>query len=181
MPEANRVGAGEPVEVPADLVIAGRIVAPFGVRGWVKVLSHTQPPDNLLRYDPWFLTRSGQWARISPAEGRMHGKALVARLDGVGDRDAAEQVVGCEIGIRRGQFAALPQGEYYWSDLIGLRVLTEDGADLGVVDHLIETASNDVLVVRGERERLLPYDRDQVVREVDLAARVMRVAWDPEF
>jgi 16S rRNA processing protein RimM len=106
----------------------------------------------------------------------------VAKLADCNDRDAAERLRGLEIAVRRDQFSDyLAEGEYYWTDLEGMSVVTVDGQALGTVAHLFETGSNDVMVVRGDRERLIPYIWDQVVTEVDLVARQIRVNWDPEF
>ena len=168
------------VENSAEQIVVGRIGGLFGVRGWVKVFSYTEPRDNILGYSPWQLLIGGQWVKVKPLDGRIHGKGLVARLEGYDDRDAAATLLGCDVAIDRSQLPAAGTGEIYWADLVGLRVVTLEGIELGVVDHLFETGANDVVVVKGERERLLPYI-DQVVHEVDLAGRVMRVDWDPEF
>lgn len=161
-------------------IIVGRIAGLFGVRGWVKVFSHTQPLDNILSYTPWLLLRDGHCTPVKPLAGRVHGKGIVAQLEGCDDRDAAAALVGCDIAIERSQLPRAGTGEFYWADLIGLKVVTLDGVELGVVDHLLETGANDVVVVQGERERLLPYV-DQVIREVDLDGGLMRVDWDPDF
>lgn len=161
-------------------VIVGRIAGVFGVKGWVKVYSYTQPLDNILTYSPWQIRLGTGWQVVKPIEGRSHGKGIVALLEGYADRDAAASLVGCDIAVDRAQMPAAGEDEIYWADLIGLKVVTVDGVELGVVDHLFETGANDVLVVKGERERLLPYI-DSVVQEVDLAAGMMRVDWDPEF
>lgn len=161
-------------------VVVGRIAGLFGVRGWVKVFSHTQPLDNILCYTPWLLLRNGQWTPVKPLAGRIHGKGIVAQLEGCDDRDAAAALVGCDIAIERSQMPPAEADEVYWADLIGLKVVTLDGVELGVVDHLLETGANDVVVVHGERERLLPYVA-QVIREVDLDGGLLRVDWDPDF
>ncbi|GAB4290429.1 MAG: ribosome maturation factor RimM [Thiohalomonadaceae bacterium] len=166
-------GQGKPI-------VVGRIAGLFGVRGWVKVYSHTQPLDNILRYSPWLVLRDGQWLPMKPLAGRLHGKGIVAHIEGCDDRDAAAALVGCDIAIVRSQLPRAEAGEIYWADLIGLQVVTLEGVELGVVDHLLETGANDVVVVRGERERLLPYV-EQVIREVDLDSGLLRVDWDPEF
>jgi 16S rRNA processing protein RimM len=168
-------------DAPANPVVVGRIAALYGVRGWVKVFSHTDPRDNILRYQPWLVNINGAWQTLQHVEGRIHQQGIVARLDGYEDRDAATALLGCDIAVRPGQLAALAPGEYYWSELIGLKVITTEGVELGVVEKLLETGSNDVLVVQGERERLLPYLPGSVVMEVDKTAGVMRVDWDPEF
>ncbi len=112
--------------------------------------------------------------------GKTHGKGVIAQFDSVADRDTAAQLVGLEIVIKPEQLPPVKQGEYYWSDLVGLEVVTVDGQELGKVDHLIETGANDVLVVKGDRERLLPYT-DECVVKISLKSGVIRVDWDPDF
>jgi 16S rRNA processing protein RimM len=149
------------------------------VRGWVKVFSDTRPRGNILDYTPWLVKRRDGWEAMALAEGRVHGPGVIARLEGYSDRDQAQTLVGAEIAVRRNQLPPVKKGEYYWADLEGLRVVNLEGVELGTVSHLFETGANDVVVVTGERERLLPYTR-HVIREVDLVARVLRVDWDPE-
>jgi len=162
-------------------VEVGRIVDAYGVRGWVKIVSHTDPPANILGYTPWQLETARGMSEKAVLAGRQHGTHVVARLQGIDDRGAALALKGAAIRIWRQQLPE-PEGQtYYWADLEGLRVINQDGIDLGRVDHLLETGSNDVLVVQGERERLIPFLRGSVVMDVDLAAGVMRVDWDPEF
>jgi 16S rRNA processing protein RimM len=153
----------------------------YGVRGWVRVFSYTQPRDNIVHYRPWYLNRAGEWQEHELAEGRQHGKGVVARLAGCEDRDEASQLIGAEIGVRRKQLPAAQPGEYYWSDLQGLKVVTLQGELLGSVGHLLETGANDVLVVKGERESLIPFVLGQVVDEVDLERGEIRVDWDKGF
>ncbi len=117
---------------------------------------------------------------ISVAAGRVHGKGVVVQFESVTDRDVAAQLVGLEISIKSEQLRPVEQGEYYWSDLVGLEVVTIDGQVLGLVDHLIETGANDVLVVKGDRERLLPYTKECVVK-VSLDEGTIQVDWDPDF
>ena len=166
---------------PANPVVVGRISALYGVRGWVKVFSHTDPRDNILHYQPWLVNINGTWQTLEHVEGRIHQQGIVARLDGYDDRDAASMLLGCDIAVRSEQLAVLAPGEYYWSELIGLKVITTEGVELGVVEKLLETGSNDVLVVQGERERLLPYLPGQVVMKVDKDRGRIEVDWDPEF
>lgn len=161
------------------MVTLGRITGLFGVRGWVKVFSDTRPRENILDYNPWLVKRRDDWEEMALAEGRVHGPGVIARLEGYSDRDQAQTLVGAEIAVHRRRLPPTRSGEYYWADLAGLRVVNLEGVELGTVSHLFETGANDVLVVTGERERLLPYTR-HVIREVDLKARVLRVDWDPE-
>lgn len=162
-------------------ITVGRIVGVHGVKGWVKLLSHTDPIDNLLHYRPWRVALAGIESELKPLEGRLQGKSLVARLEGVEDRDQALRWVGAEIRIDRSQLPPPRPGEVYWVDLEGLRVKTTEGVDLGTVSHLFATAANDVLVVRGERERMVPFIRDRFVKSVDLEGGEIVVDWDPEF
>ena len=163
-------------------VTLGRISGVHGVKGWVRVHSDTSPRDNIVDYSPWYLDRGVGLERWKVESGRLQGKSVITKLAGCNDRDAAGGLVGAEIRVPR---TALPDtgspGDYYWADLIGLKVQTLDGVELGHIDHLFETGSNDVVVVQGERERLIPYIRGQVVHEVDLQAGLMRVDWDPDF
>ncbi len=168
-------------DAPANPVVVGRIAALYGVRGWVKVFSHTDPRDNILHYQPWLVKINGAWHTLEHVEGRIHQQGIVARLDGYDDRDAASTLLGCDIAVRPEQLAVLAPGEYYWSELIGLDVVTTEGLPLGVVEKLLETGSNDVLVVQGERERLIPYLPGQVVMKVDKEQGRIEVDWDPEF
>jgi 16S rRNA processing protein RimM len=163
------------------MIILGRISGLFGVRGWVKIYSHTSPREGILGYKTWFLKRNGGWQEQKLAAGHAQGKGVVAKLAGFDDRDQAAGLVGLDIGVRRAQLPKLGPGEFYWTDLEGLRVENLEGADLGVVSHLFETGANDVMVVKGERERLIPYTRGEAVKEVDLQAGRILVDWDPDF
>lgn len=164
-----------------DLVAVGRIAGLYGVRGWVRVYSYTEPRENVLRYTPWTLALGRTRRTTAPLEGRRHGRTVIARLEGVDDRDLAATLLGAQIEVSRAALPAPPPGEYYWADLIGLRVETAAGEALGTVERLLETGANDVLVVAGERERLIPWLPGRVVREVDLDGGRVVVDWDPEF
>ena len=163
-------------------VTLGRISGAHGIQGWVKVHSETSPRENIFEYSPWELRWPGRSEQRKVKTGRRQGKAVIAKLEGCDDRNAAEALIGAEIAVPRSRWpeTTMP-GEYYWADLEGLQVRTIDGVELGRIDHLFETGANDVIVVQGERERLVPYIWEQVVREVDLNAGVMLVDWDPDF
>lgn len=165
-----------------DVIVLGRITGLYGVRGWVKVYSNTQPRDNILRYERWQIGRPGQWRMAVLEEGRSHGKGIVAKLQGCDDRDAAAALMGLEITILREQLPPTAADEYYWSDLVGLAVSNTEGVALGQVDHLLETGANDVLVVQQDGvERLIPFVQGQFVKTIDLSAGTMVVDWDPDF
>jgi 16S rRNA processing protein RimM len=164
-----------------DVLVVGRIASPFGVRGWLRITAFTAVAESLLEYSPWYLKVKGQWQAVEPLAGRHHGTGLVVQLKDCHDRDAAAALTGTDIGIYRSQLPPADADEYYWSDLIGMQVITKDDRVLGVVDHLFETGANDVIVVKGEQEYLVPYIKGQVVKSVDLEARIIRVEWDPDF
>ncbi len=161
-------------------MLLGRIGAPHGVQGWVWVRSDTRPTENILDYPCWLLGRAGVWSEYRLEAGRRQGKGIVARLAGIADRDAAQALTGADVAVAYEDLPVAEGDEYYWADLQGLQVETRQGQFLGRVDHLIETGAHDVLVVRGERERLIPFAPGQTVAEVDLAAGLIRVDWDPD-
>jgi 16S rRNA processing protein RimM len=167
--------------VDEKLVVVGRVAGLYGVRGWVKVISYTEPRKNILSYQPWYLERDGVVEQADPTAGREQGKGLVAQVAGIKDRDAAAGLIGADILVKRELFAQTGSNEYYWRDLVGMRVATIDGVTLGVVDSLLETGANDVLVLQGERRRLIPFVVDDIVKSVDLDAAMIIVDWDPEF
>jgi len=164
--------------VDAQPVILGRISGLFGVRGWVKVYSYTDPREAVLNYDSWLLSGKNGWQAAKVAEGQRHGKTVIVRLEGYDDRDQAAALIGTEIGIPREALPELGGESFYWSDLEGLRVVHRDGTELGRVDHLLETGANDVMVVRGDQERLIPFVVGQVVLDVDLSQGVIEVDWE---
>jgi len=164
-----------------QLVEVGKVSGVFGVKGWVKVHSYTSPRENILNYSPWRLSRGGEVKEIKVLEGRQQGKTLVARLDGINDREAAELLSGWRIDINSQQLPKTADDEYYWSELIGLNVKTTTGIELGIVDYLIETGANDVLVVAGDRERLIPFLQGQTIVSIDTDNQLITVDWDADF
>ena len=159
----------------------GKIVGLHGVGGWVKIESYTQPRMAIFAYRPWRLTLHGSEFEVASAQGHEQGKGMVAKLAHCDDRDAAAKLVGAQIRVPRSALPKPKRGEVYWADLEGLDVVTVEGAPLGKVSHLFATGANDVLVVHGERERLIPYVTGQFVKEVDLQAGRITVDWDPDF
>ncbi len=164
-----------------EMVLLGHVSGVFGVQGWVKVFSETRPVEAIGRYKRWFLGRQGQWRECKVLGFRPNGRGLVARLEGVDGRDGAQALLGQEIAVRQGDLPRTARGEYYWRDLVGCRVVNAEGVDLGTVSHLVETGANDVLVVLGERERLIPFTQGHAVCAVDIAARRIEVDWDADF
>lgn len=153
----------------------------FGVEGWVKLHSFTEPRENIFRYKPWTLRGPAGASTVEQPQGRAQGKGVVARLCGIADRDAAAALVGTEIWVPREVLPKPRKGEYYWADLEGMAVRTVEGVDLGQVSHLFATGANDVMVVKGDRERLIPFVVGLQVVAVDVDARCIEVDWDPAF
>lgn len=167
---------------PEKRVLLGKIVGLFGVDGWVKMESYTEPRTQIFKYRPWFVKRPEGEMEIDGAQGRAQGKGLVATLPDVASRDAAAELIGAEIWVRRSALPRPKRGEYYWFDLEGVDVVTTQGVALGKVSHLFATGANDVMVIRdGLRERMIPFVLNKFVLEVDLNAGRITVDWDPDF
>lgn len=165
-----------------ELISVGEISGVFGIKGWVKVFSLTDPRENILTYSPWILKKGSEVKEVKLIDGKRQGKSVVASIEGISDRNVAESFCGWEILINKSQLPETEEGVYYWADLVGLLVQTEQGVNLGVVDYLLETGANDVLVVKDdEQERLIPFINGQVVKKIDLAGKQMIVDWDPDF
>lgn len=169
-----------------ELIVLGKIVSVHGLQGAVKIYSFTDPIDNILSYKTWILRREAESITVKLTSGRLQGKILVAQLDGLTDREVARTYAGFEICVARKELPVLETDEYYWHQLQGLKVINQQNQCLGLVDHLLETGANDVLVVRAcadsidKQERLLPYI-DQCVLSIDLAKGELYVDWDAEF
>ncbi|MCP1622998.1 ribosome maturation factor RimM [Pseudomonas sp. GD04087] len=169
-----------------EMVVLGKIVSVHGIRGEVKVYSFTDPLDNLLDYRRWTLKRGNEVRQAELVQGRVQGNVLVAKLKGLDDREIARTFAEFEILVPRSELPVLDDGEFYWSQLEGLKVIDQNGQLFGILDHMLETGANDVMVVKpcagslDDRERLLPYT-DQCVQAVDLEAGEMRVDWDADF
>lgn len=167
------------IEAADNTVVLGKVSGLFGVRGWIKIYSYTDPRASILDYRVWWLFMNGEWCRFELVEGRPHGKTIVARLDGVDDRESAASLIEAEIGVNRAELPEVEEGHYYWSDLEGLKVEDRDGRVLGNVAYLLETGANDVMVVRSDgRETLVPFVTGEVVKSVDLAAGIISVDWE---
>jgi 16S rRNA processing protein RimM len=159
----------------------GRVVAPYAVRGWLKLQTYTEYLDSLLDYPVWHVGQGGNWITCRLLDGKVHGQYLLASLEGVDDRTGAEALVGREVAVLREEMPEAEEDEWYWDDLIGLEVLNLAGEALGRVQGLLETGANDVLQIRdGERERLVPFV-DAVVKTVDLEAGRLVVDWGLDY
>ncbi|WP_189432993.1 ribosome maturation factor RimM [Alishewanella longhuensis] len=171
-----------------DFIVLGKFGAVYGINGWLKINSYTDIPEGIFDYTPWQVKFQGNWQPMQVSSWKRHSNSLIAKLTGVNDRDLAQQYVNADIAVPATALPALDEGDFYWKDLMGLTVVTEQGYNLGEVTDLMETGSNDVLVVKanrtdafGKSERLIPYLNDTVVKQVDLAAKQILVDWDPAF
>lgn len=165
-----------------EYVVIGRICGIFGVNGCVRVESYTRPRENLLGYNPWYIAgQEGRWQRVCPAGGRHQGAGWVVSLEGVGDREHARIMLGYRIAVRREQLPQPAPGEYYWCDLVGLRVEDMSGRYLGDISAVQETRANDVLVVEGNSRYLIPVLPGNTVKEIDLQGGCVKVDWNPEY
>lgn len=175
----------------SEKVVVGRITGVYGVKGWVKIYSYTEPMEAIVEYSPWFIRpekrRSAPWTKIKLKAGKRHAKTVVAKLEHCNDRDQAFAYIGSEIAIDAEQLEALKgKDEYYWRDLIGLRVINRQDITLGTVKNLLETGANDVLVTVSEedgvtKERLIPWTLGLAILSVDLEQGMIQVDWDADF
>ncbi|QCZ94091.1 ribosome maturation factor RimM [Salinimonas iocasae] len=169
----------------SDKVVIGKIGAPHGVKGWVKINTYTDTPEGIFDYQPWLL---GDGKEYQLDQWRPHGKVLVAKIEGIETRDDAERIKNLDISITAEQLPELDENEFYWRELTGMQVVTTQGYDLGVVKDVFNTGANDIIQVRanakdafGLKERLLPFVMDEVIQSVDKEGKVITVDWDPGF
>lgn len=169
-----------------QFVVVGQIGRPHGIDGSMRINSYTQPAENILDYKPWFIRKKDtqHWEDLQYEKVEYHAKGLVIFLKGINDRNIAAHYTLADIGVSRDKLPCLPDNEYYWSDLEGLSVQTQTGDLLGTVDHLFETGSNDVLVIKGgvdKKEHLIPFLKGNTILNIDLLNKIIVVDWDPDF
>jgi 16S rRNA processing protein RimM len=162
------------------MVTLGKIAGTFGVHGWIKVQSFTDPPENIFEYDHWRLYRSGQWTSVEIEDGRVTGKGVLAKLAGIDSPEDARLYIGAELGVPRSEMPQTAPGEYYWSDLEGLEARSANGDVLGWVDHFRSTPAGDVVVVRGAREHWIPFVKDRILK-VDLERGCIVLDWAADW
>ncbi|MCU7959638.1 MAG: ribosome maturation factor RimM [gamma proteobacterium symbiont of Bathyaustriella thionipta] len=163
------------------LLTLGKITGVHGIKGWVKLFSETRPREGILDYSPlWLKTRQG-WRAYERLQGRRQGKLIIAQLADCLTRDEAALLTGAEVAVKRSQLAATEADEYYWADLQGMQVCNLQQVALGEVLEIFETGANDVLVVKGERQRLIPFVQPDIICKVDLQSRTITVDWDADF
>lgn len=164
-----------------ERIIVGQINGIYGVQGWVKVFSHTEPRENILSYSPWQVKFQGEWQTINVEKGQVlqGGKSIVAKLESVSDRELAREYMGCEIAIFAQQLPEVENG-FYWRDLMGCDVQNTEGVLLGKVTELVETGAHDVLRVQQSSEQestLIPFVMDEFILAVDTQNKQIEVDW----
>lgn len=166
----------------------GKLGSTYGIRGWLRIYSSTEEAESIFDYQPWFLKIKNQWVPTELENWRYHNNDLIVKLKGVEDREHAQTLANIEIGVDFAVFPTLEDGDYYWHDLIGCQVINLQNYEMGTVSEMMETGSNDVLVVKaqmkdafGKQERLIPFLYEQVVKRVDLNTKTILVDWDAGF
>lgn len=167
-------------------VTLGRVAGAYGVKGWVKVISSTRPERNILDYSRWWIAK-GEGYEAQLLEGRVHGRGLIAQISGkdglpITDRNISESLIGSEIQVERSALPPTKEGEYYWHDLIGLKVESEQGHALGEVTEITSNGAQDILVVKdSETERLIPFVEGPIIKSVDIGQGLIVADWLPEY
>lgn len=171
-----------------ERIVVGKLGASYGIRGWLKVFSYTDNAENIFDYRPWYINQKGKWIEHKVESWKRHGQGYVCKLEGLDVREDAQLFTNLEIAIDPASLPKLSEEEFYWRELFGMHVITSNGYDLGEVIDIFETGSNDVLVVKanlkdafGQKERLIPFLEEQVIKKVDRQAQRIEVDWDPGF
>lgn len=163
-----------------ETVCVGHILGAQGVKGEVRVFSNTEPRENIVSYSPWLVDVNGQIKTVE-VNGRLQGKNVIASLAGIEDRDEATTLIGSKIYILQEQLPKLGDDEYYWSDLIGMEVKSLQAEALGTIESMMETGASDVMVLQGDKKRLIPFVMEDIVKEIDLVNKQMVVDWQADY
>ncbi|MGK2946021.1 MAG: ribosome maturation factor RimM [Candidatus Malihini olakiniferum] len=173
---------------PINPIVIGKIGSTYGLRGWLRVFSFTEKTESIFDYQPWYIQSQGYWKSIEIEIWKHYNQNLVIKVKGIDNRDAASLLTKNEIITGFAQLPALKEGDYYWKNLFGCEVITSVGCQLGKVINIMETGSNDVLVVKanmkdafGAKEQLIPFLTGQVIKDVNLSTKIIKVDWDPSF
>lgn len=161
-------------------IIMGKFGSVYGIHGWIRVNSYTDPPTNLFNYDLWQVAHQGQWQTITIQQVKQHGAQYIVKLPDCDNRELAQRYTNDLIAINRDQLPELEAETYYWTDLIGLQVINTTGYDLGQVKEVINTGANDIFIVENDKRRLIPHTED-VVKSINLKDNILTVDWDPNF
>lgn len=165
-----------------QFVPMGYVRGAYGVKGWLKIKTDTEYPDSLAGHAVWYLGNGEKWTEFAFAAGKIAGDAFLAKLEGIDDRDRAEALRGMTVAVPRAGFAETAEGEYYWVDLVGLKVVNAAGATLGVVEGLMESGAHDILQVRHDsgRQILIPFVA-KFIGDIDRAGGIIRADWEADY
>jgi 16S rRNA processing protein RimM len=182
-----QLGEEHSVSKKAKPIEMGKFGAVYGIKGWLKVHSYTDNAESIFEYKPLLMESKGQFQEVVISDWKHHNKGLIAKVAGYDVREEAQALVGAALFVDPSQLPEL-EDEFYWRDLVGCRVKTDKGYDLGVVTEMMETGSKDVLVVKansndafGQKERLIPFIEQQVISNVDITGKLITVNWEPDF
>ncbi len=165
----------------SEWLVVGRFGRPHGIKGFITVVSFTEPRENILNYTHWHVSINNQWQPLNLVNTTVNNKFILAQVEGYTEREDVARLTNHEIAIKREQLPTLKPDEYYWHELVGMAVVTQEGIELGSVSEIIETGSNDVLVVMGEQRYLIPFLPDDVILQINSSQRLITVDWDPDF
>lgn len=166
-------------EPEANYITLGKIGSTHGVRGWIKVQSYAELTDNIFDHKIWYLSSpQGQYRPITVEDWKPYGKGSLVKFVGIETPEEARLLTGKTINVPRSDLPELEKDEYYWTDLIGLTVINKQGEILGKVTHLMETGSNDVLIIKNTKEHAIPFLMDSVILSVDLEKKEIQVDWE---
>lgn len=180
-PDHQEILTVSPAQLPDDLVVIGRIAGLYGIKGWLKIISYTEPRVNVFSYSPWYLNRGSAWLKVDVDSGRAHNKGIIVKIKGCDDRTYASPMIDSEIHVSRILFPLASSDEYYWSDLQGLKVCNLQDEVLGIVASMMSNGVQDIMVVRGDIERLIPFVKNHFVISVDLSKKRVIVDWPLEY
>jgi 16S rRNA processing protein RimM len=169
-------------------VVLGKLGSSHGIKGWLKITSYTDSVEGIFDYSPWLIKEQGVWREIKVAQWRFQGSAIVAEFESVTTREHAQMLTNCEIAIMPEQMKELDDNDFYHRDLIGCEVTNVNGYNMGIVEQIVATGSNDVLLIKanakdafGKAERMIPFVPEQYIKQVDLQGKQILVDWDPDF
>lgn len=171
----------------AEPIEMGKFGAVYGIKGWLKVHSYTDDAESIFEYKPLLMESKGQFQEVTITDWKRHNNGFIAKVAGFDVREEAQALVGVALYVDADHLPLL-EDDFYWRDLVGCQVKTEQGYDLGVVTEMMETGSKDVLVVKansndafGQKERLIPFIEQQVISHVDITGKLITVNWQPDF
>jgi len=179
-PIDRRLAVTTPASASDRIVILGKIAGAFGVKGWIKVKSYTEPLDNILGYETWQLGRDGKWMPVKIEDARVTDKGVLAKLEGMNSPEEVRLKVGLELGVWRSEMPSPEPGEFYLSDLEGIEAMSSNGERLGRVDHFRSTPAGTVMVIQGEQEHWVPFVKDRIVK-VELDAGRIVLDWSVDW